>query len=160
MDAKHVVDLVNFVTAPKGWSTAGAFTLAMMVELGHNQVAARGQNIPDPSAAKINRRMGGFKQFDTGTHRVGHPPEHGRLRAPDRVKAGPNSRRTRRQENKEKELGTGKRAFVAREVSERCKYSTHRQRDEEQTNTHRRRRDKEKKKYRITSGPGNRKQGG
>ena len=45
MDAKQGVDLVNFVAAPKGWSTAGAFTLGMMVELGHNQVAARGQNM-------------------------------------------------------------------------------------------------------------------
>ena len=45
MDAKQVVDLVYFVAEPEGWSTAGAFTLEMMVELGQNHVGARGQRM-------------------------------------------------------------------------------------------------------------------
>ena len=45
MDAKQVVDLVNFVAEPEGWSTAGIFTLEMMVELGYNQATAKGQKM-------------------------------------------------------------------------------------------------------------------
>ena len=38
MDAKQVVDLINFVAAPNGWSTAVTFTMVMLVVLEHHQV--------------------------------------------------------------------------------------------------------------------------
>ena len=119
----------------------------------------RENNVPDPSAAERSRRTSGFKQCDTGTHRLGHPPEHRRLRALDSGKAGPTNRRTRRQENKEKERGTGKSTVVTSKCSERS--STSQTSNEMKSiQTHLECEDIDKRRRgRITTRPGNTKYG-
>ena len=92
----------------------------------------RAKVVPDPSIAKRNRRKADIKQFVTGTHRVGHPPEHGRLRALDIGKRDPTVGEPGDRRIRGKSVGF----FGEREFSERCKHSTDRQRDAAQRNAH------------------------
>ena len=45
MDARQVVDTVNYMVVPEGWSTVGAFNLAQLKDLRRNKVWKGGQRM-------------------------------------------------------------------------------------------------------------------